>query len=194
LLCEAAFGILFLAEIDTACAVALRNVPEGFVDFLTREPVRLDPDTLLARALQERSVIHIADCVVGAPYKGRVPLAVAAVDLGGIRKKLMGAVTKNGEALRALAIYRQEVRPCTDKHTALVRNFAAQAVIGMENARLITETSEALAQQTATAEVLQVINSSPGNLQPIFDAMLDKATRLCEADFGVLTTYDSERF
>ena len=193
-LCEAAFGTLW--TYDGACvhAAALHNVPPVFAEFLTRAPHQVGPNSAHGRLLRGEPVVHIPDIVAEKAYGLGDPIRRALVELGGGRTLLAVPLRKDSKFLGDFVIYRQEARPFTDKQIALLQNFAAQAVIAMENARLLTETREALEQQTATAEVLQVINSSPSDLAPVFDAMLERALRLCQAEFGNVTTYDGERF
>ena len=192
-LCDAKFGNITTYGGEAFHFAAAAGHPE-FAEFLSREAVRPSPVTGWGRIAAGEQFVHIVDIAAEQAYKDREPLRVATVELGGARTCIFVPLVKDNAILGALTAYRQEVRPFTDKQIALLQSFTAQAVIAMENARLITETREALEQQTATAEVLQVINSSPGDLAPVFDAMLEKAVRLCEATYGHMRTYDGERF
>jgi GAF domain-containing protein len=190
-LCEAAFGTLWTFDDECFHAVALQRVPAGFAEVLTRAPYRPEPGSGHERLLRGAPYNQIEDAAAEASIG---PIRQALVELGGARTVIAVPLLKEGAVLGAISAYRQEVRLFSDQQIALLQNFAAQAVIAMENARLITETREALERQTATAEVLQVINSSPGDLAPVFDAILEKAHSLCGADYGALLTYDGGRF
>jgi adenylate cyclase len=191
-LCSAAFGYLLTYDGEFFQEVAHQGLPPRFAEYLPRMD-QPGSSGAYARIKAGAPMVHITDLKEGAVYQSS-PLRQALVDLGGARTGIIVALRKDETLLGVLTIYRQEVRPFSEKQIALLKNFAAQAVIAMENARLITETREALEQQTATAEVLAVINASPRDLAPVFDAMLEKAMRLCEAAFGQLSIYDGERF
>jgi GAF domain-containing protein len=191
-LCGAAFGVLWRYEDVLLRAAAIREATAEYADFLTRAAHKPAPGSAHGRLLAGADVEHITDVADHEDYRSGNPTPRALVDLGGGRTVLAVPLRKDDTFLGDIMIYRREVHPFSNKQIALLQNFAAQAVIAMENARLITETREALEQQTATAEVLQVINSSPGDLAPVFDTMLERALRLCEAAFGVLFTYDGE--
>ena len=190
-LCEAAFGMLSTYNGERFDALALHGVPESFADFL-RAPVQPVPGSALYHLAQGERYVHFADVAAEDAYGPGYPPGQALVELGGARSLLGVPLRKDAALLGAIVAYRREVCPFSDKQIALLQNFAAQAVIAMENARLITETREALEQQTATAEVLQVINSSPGNLARVFEAMLEKAIRLCGGSFGMMATIDGD--
>jgi GAF domain-containing protein len=185
-LCDAKFGQLYLCDGDVFRAVAFHNASPAFVEARKRAPYRPGPNTATARMVQTKKVVHIADLAAEQSYIERVSHTIPAVELGGVRTLLMVPMLKENELVGAIAVYRQEMRPFTDKQIELVGNFAKQAVIAIENTRLLNELRESLEQQSATSEVLQTISSSPGELQPVFDAMLEKATHICGANFGVL--------
>ena len=191
-ICDAKFGILALSEGDAFRTAALHGAPPAFAE--ARPPgtvIRPGPGTGFHRAATTRQPVQIAD-IRAEPAYTNSPQRYAVLDLAGARTLLAVPMLKEGKLVGMIDIYRQEVRPFTDKQIELVQNFAAQAVIAIENTRLLNELRESLAQQTATADVLKVISSSTGDLGPVFEAMLANAVRICEAKFGVMWRFDGE--
>jgi two-component system, NtrC family, sensor kinase len=200
-ICEAKYGVLYLREGGAFRAAATtRNAPPEYVN--ARKPeliLQPPPDGPIRRVTATKQVVQIADLSKLQSYIERHPFTVAAVELGRFRTALGVPLLKDGEVVGSINILRQEVRPFSDKQIELVQNFAAQAVIAIENTRLLMELrqrtddlSESLKQQTATSEVLKIISSSPGELELVFNAMLENAVRICGAKFGTLFRYDGD--
>jgi GAF domain-containing protein len=188
------FGNLYLYHDDAYHAVSAYNAPLAFEDFLRRGPIRPPPDTPLAQLVHDPRPIQLEDVRALSAYATRNPFVVAGAELGGVRTIFVVPMLKEGVLIGAIVIYRREVQTFSEKQVELVQNFAAQAVIAIENARLLNELRESLQQQTATAEILRVISSSPGELEPVFQNLLGNARRLCAADFGLMFQYDGSSF
>src|SRR5262249_33393044 len=182
--CGAKIGILFLLESNAFRAVAMHGVPPAYVEARRREPVVRGAPTL-ERVLLTKQPVQIADVQSEPAYRSDSRRA-AFLNLAAPRTAAFVPMLKDGELVGAICIYRQEVRPFSEKQIELLQNFAAQAVIAIENARLLNELRESLQRQTATTDVLKVISSSPGELEPVFNAVLANAIRICEASFGNL--------
>jgi GAF domain-containing protein len=195
-ICEANFGILQLYENGGFRVGSTHNVPAAFAQAIAQRDPLLRPGPLhsLSRVAATKQLVHISDYIDDPAYKKGDPAAVRLVELGGARSVISVPMLKENELIGVIVIYRQEPRPFTDKQIALLQNFAAQAVIAIENTRLLNELRQSLEQQTATADVLRVISSSPGELQPVFEAMLQNAVRICDAKFGNLALFENDGF
>ena len=199
-ICDAKFGNIYRWDGDALHLMASHNIRA------TRSPNLPGPQTPTGRMIATKTFVHVPDLAAELGYAARDPWIVDGVELAGVRTLLIVPMLKQNELIGAFIIYRQEIRPFTDKQIEILKNFATQAVIAIENARLLNELrqrttdltertadlTEALEQQTATSEVLQVISSSPGDLEPVFASMLENAVRICDATFGNIYRWDGE--
>jgi signal transduction histidine kinase len=199
-ICDAQFGLLLFYEEEGFRCASMFNLPPAFAETFSRNPVIYPPPTdPLGRLVSTRQLVHVADVTQEAGYLAGFPPIVELAEFGGCRTLLLVPMLKEVSLVGVIAIFRQTIRPFTDKQINLVTNFGNQAVIAIENARLLRELrertddlSESLQQQTATADVLRVISNSSGDLQPVFDVMLANATRICEAKFGMMLLVEGD--
>ena len=199
--CGANFGVMHLIDGDSVVVTADYNLPASYKSSREGLQIHPHPESGLAKVIRTHEISHMIDLREGPAYRAGAPHAIRLADVAGARTIVVVPMLKENELIGTITIFRQEVRPFTDKQIALVENFTKQAVIAIENTRLLRELrertddlSESLRQQTATSEVLRVISSSSGDLQPVFKAMLANALKICEATYGNMMLWSGDGF
>ena len=192
-LCGAKFGLLLVPEGSKFRLAAEHGIPEQLLEELPKNSLmHFGPETLTIRSLVTRQPVSIEDMRQEPGYLQGHPRYVALTDLGGARSAVFAPMLKGDKPVGVFIIFRQQVGPFTEKQINLVLDFAAQAVIAIENARLLNELRKSLDQQTATAEILRVISSSSTDVQPVFDTIVRRFKSLCGSVFGAIFTFDGK--